>query len=228
MEKLLTYCQTKLNISRRKFTDIVDDWTIFLNWKIVESYSIKVKDWDEIYFSDKKDNKIIVKLQDDEKTIMIWLNKPVWYTVAKTDKFNKTIYELLPKEYHWYYYVGRLDKDSCWLVLLTNKTKLVNEMAHPTNEIEKKYLVELNAGITKKEFHKIKQGIEDEWEVLNVKSLENIGRNRKFIITLTEWKKRHIRRIFKRIRAHIILLQRISEWEYSLWKIKEWSFKIFE
>ena len=63
---------------------------------------------------------------------------------SKSDPYNKTIYELLPQQLQHYHYIGRLDKDSTGLVLLTNQQTLVHERSHPSHEIEKHYDVVLH------------------------------------------------------------------------------------
>ena len=64
----------------------------------------------------------------------------------------------------------------------------------------------------------------DSWELLRTKSLEKWDNN-KIIITLNEWKKRHIRRIFKSLWYEVTDLQRIRIWNYVLWDLKEGEYQ---
>lgn len=221
MEKLLKYCQTKLEISRREFTKLIDSWNILLNWNIVEAYSQTIKNKDVIIINQKEH---IVKLEKISKKIILF-NKPEGVTVSKKDKHNKTIYEILPKEFENFYYVGRLDKNSCGLLLLTNSPELVNQLSHPSKEIEKEYLVKLDSSLTMEDFQDIDEWIRDEDDFLETKKIQKLGWNQ-YQIILTQWKKRHIRRIFKRLKRKVLLLKRVREWKYKLWNIKEWEFKI--
>ena len=64
--------------------------------------------------------------------------KPKGFVVSNSDQHNKTIYEMLPDRYQkGYYYIGRLDKDSHGLLLLTNEPVLVNYYENPKSKIEK-------------------------------------------------------------------------------------------
>lgn len=63
------------------------------------------------------------------------------YVCSKHDKHNKTIYRLLDAQYKNYYYIGRLDKESRGLVMLTNDPKVVHQYEHPRHKIEKEYIV---------------------------------------------------------------------------------------
>ncbi|MDR0607530.1 MAG: hypothetical protein LBG52_04150 [Candidatus Peribacteria bacterium] len=75
-------------------------------------------------------------------------NKPKGYTVSKSDLHNHTIYELLPAEFQHYYYIGRLDKESRGLVLLTDNPELVHRYTHPSFNIIKEYVIQLSAPIS--------------------------------------------------------------------------------
>jgi 23S rRNA pseudouridine2605 synthase len=75
-----------------------------------------------------------------EQTV-ICFHKPTGYVVSKNDKHNATIYEILPNEYRDYYYIGRLDKESEGLLLLTDTSELVNKLQHPSFDRKKIYVV---------------------------------------------------------------------------------------
>jgi pseudouridine synthase len=58
------------------------------------------------------------------------------------------MYELLPEKFHQYYYIGRLDKESRGLVLLTNSPELVHQYEHPSFNITKEYLIQLSSSLS--------------------------------------------------------------------------------
>ncbi|MBO4203794.1 hypothetical protein J5893_03095 [bacterium] len=91
----------------------------------------------------------------DPQQILLF-NKPIGYAISKSDPHNPTIYQLLPKEYQHRYYIGRLDKDSRGLVLLTPDPTLVHEYEHPSKQITKTYLVTLNTSLTEQQIKKAK------------------------------------------------------------------------
>ncbi len=80
--------------------------------------------------------------------MIVLFNKPKGYAVSKEDKHNKTIYELLPASRKKdFYYIGRLDKDSHGLLLLTNDPALVDYYEKPENDIHKIYEVQIDKPI---------------------------------------------------------------------------------
>lgn len=78
------------------------------------------------------------------KSITIMLNKPVGYVCSRNGQGSKTVYDLLPPEYHQLKPVGRLDKDSSGLLLLTNDGDLAYELTHPSKQKTKVYEVALD------------------------------------------------------------------------------------
>src|SRR5581483_8687429 len=72
-------------------------------------------------------------------TMTIMLNKPVGYVCSRQGQGSQTIYTLLPPELHHLKPVGRLDKDSSGLLLLTNDGQLANQLTHPSYRKEKVY-----------------------------------------------------------------------------------------
>lgn len=168
--------------------------------------------------------KINTKIQKNEKSdfpLLLAFNKPRGYTCSKSDPHNTTFYELLPPPFlQQYYYIGRLDKESRGLMLLTRSPKLVHEFEHPSKVIEKTYVVQLNRPFDRKLKEKILKGIEEWGEFLRTKKLEQSDAWM-LKITLNEGKKRHIRRIFKSLGYEVCDLQRISIGQYLLGDLAE-------
>jgi pseudouridine synthase len=198
--KLIAYLQNKIWLSRRNITWLIDQDCIFVNWEKIESYKQDLIDGDELLINSVGLKfKEVYKMQDDRlDSKIIIFNKPIWYVVSKSDPNNETIYDILPKELNNYYYIWRLDKDSHWLLLLTNDPKLVNEYEHPKNEIEKEYIVEINKPLWQNDMKQCLKWVEESWEILKIKSIEKIEdyKVEKYKVILIEWKKRHIRKIY--------------------------------
>ena len=77
----------------------------------------------------------------EQETDTVFFHKPMGYVCSKQDAHNKTIYRLLGDQYKHYYYIGRLDKESRGLVMLTNDPKVVHQYEHPKHKIPKEYIV---------------------------------------------------------------------------------------
>ena len=221
--RLNKYVQENIGISRRKFVSLVQTWKVFLNNDLVNSYSHIVVWWDILEIRSLW-IKITIEQLNNNSDIIIF-NKPVGFVCSKSDKHNKTIYEILPKEFNNYFYVGRLDKDSRWLLILTNNSLLVDKLQHPSNSVEKEYLVQIDRHFSSYDYKEIKKWIMDEWDLLKVKNVKSYQDKRNFFveIILLDWKKRHIRRILNSLWYKVLDLKRIREWKFELWNLKEWN-----
>lgn len=222
--RLNKYVQENCWISRRKFVSLIDSGYVFVDWKKIESYSYEIQWW-ELLEIKTLDIKQKIKVSDWVNIVLF--NKPVWFVCSKEDKHNKTIYEILPKEFQNYFYIWRLDKDSRWLLVLTNNSVLVNKYQHPSNWVEKEYLVQIDREFSVKDYKKMKKWIIDDWELLTVKMIKYFSdKNKYFVkIILIEWKKRHIRRMLNSLWYKVLDLVRVREWQFELWGLKEWCFK---
>ena len=221
--RLNKYVQENLWISRRKFVEMVKQGKVFVDNNKIESYSFVLTWWELLEI---KWEKVKQEIKLSERTVdMIVFNKPIGVVCSKSDKHNKTIYELLPKKFANYFYIGRLDKDSRGLLLMTNDSALVNKYEHPSKKVEKEYLVQIDRSFSNNDFANIKKWIKDDWDLLEVKRIKYFEQNRKYMLTvvLSEWKKRHIRRLLMALWYRVFDLQRVREWKFTLGNVKEWN-----
>lgn len=220
---LRTLLQVEYGIARRQIISLIDQGGVFINQKIVENYKAELSSGDQISIPSLKISVVYKEKQDanSENPPLLLFNKPMGYTCSKSDPHNRTFYELLPEDFRKkYYYIGRLDKESRGLVLLASDPQMVHDFEHPSKQITKEYLVQLNRPFDRKFEKRILDGIRHEWEVLRVVSLYPKGAG-KIGIVLNEWKKRHIRRIFKVLGYEVIDLQRIRIWNFLLGNLSE-------
>jgi 23S rRNA pseudouridine2605 synthase len=245
--ELLQFLQLQTGISRRKIILFLSKWFIKVNWVVVYDRKSFVDFWDEITISLPwyKTKKFIVKRDQKERIEMIVLNKPKWFVVSKEDPHNRTIFELLPWDFKQkWYYIWRLDKNSRWLVLLTNFPSIVNEFEHPSKKIEKKYIVQIDKPFKVQDIYNCKKWflIDEQgrkfnwltnWQKKHVEQTDFLKFDKiKYFqywwkhfldIILTEGKKRHIRRLLKSLWYKVLDLKRIKVWPYNLWNLKEWK-----
>ena len=224
--QIIPYLQESKWRSRRKIVTLIQNNKVILNNKNVESFKTEINNWDIIIIEEEWNNDILQvteKKKKSEESLIIF-NKPKWYTVSKSDPHNSTIYELLPEQFKNRYYIWRLDKDSRWLVLLTNTPSLVNQLEHPKFQIEKEYLIQLTEPFKEWDKQKVKSWIIDEWEQLKFLDIQPTKNPLIYKVILNEWKKRHIRRVIKKLWYNLIDLQRIKEAQRILPKnLKEWE-----
>lgn len=139
---------------------MIQQHAVYLNDTLVESMQQEANPGDSIEIRKGKSvifSEAIQALRNKKKMIVLF-NKPKGYTVAKEDKHNKTIYELLPKSWQKdFYYIGRLDKDSHGLLLLTNDPALVDFYEKPENNVYKVYEVQIDKPVKTQHIQKAKK-----------------------------------------------------------------------
>jgi 23S rRNA pseudouridine2605 synthase len=161
-------------------------------------------------------DKIIVnglQISTKTKTVIIIMNKPVGYICSRNGQGSKTIYDLLPPELHNLKPVGRLDKDSSGLLLLTNNGDLANKLTHPSHQKTKIYEIELDQPLSAEDKIKIERGIklEDGMSKLNLK-----GAQEKWEVIMYEGRNRQIRRTFAALGYKVTKLHRTHFAQYKI------------
>ena len=210
--------------SRRQAEELIRNKKVTVNGEVAE-LGVKVDENDEVKVRGKK---IVL----NKEKIYIVLNKPKGYTCTNRQfEGEKNVFDLV-KTKERLFVVGRLDKDSRGLVLLTNDGDLALKMTHPRYEHEKEYIAEIfkfsNFQIFKPE-RIVKEFIEgvdigDGDGIVRAKKVQYLGEN-KFKIILTEGKKRQIRRMFEAVGCEIKDLVRVRIGKIELGNLAEGKFK---
>ena len=139
-----------------------------------------------------------------EETVWLALHKPKGFVTTRQDTYGRrTIYDLLPEKYHSLFHVGRLDRDSEGLLLLTNDGDTANRLLHPSFGTTKEYLVDVDGKLTNEEMKRLLEGVQLEEglakaeEVTRLHPVDvDVFRVR---VVLREGKKREIRRMMAAI-----------------------------
>jgi 23S rRNA pseudouridine2605 synthase len=146
--------------------------------------------------------------------IYLMLNKPRGIVTSSSDeKGRETIYSLLPQQSAWLAPVGRLDKASEGLLLLTNDSEWSARIAAPETHLEKTYHVQIGAKVDDATLRKLQAGVVDSGELLRAKSIEILRegeRNSWLEIVLEEGKNRQIRRMLAACGIGVLRLIRIA------------------
>jgi 23S rRNA pseudouridine2605 synthase len=125
-----------------------------------------------------------------------------------------TIYEHLDKNLAWVAPVGRLDKDSSGLLLLTNDTEFANFITDPASEIQKTYLVKINGLIRDETMAALQAGVEmkrGDWaQPCSVRRIEDRGKYSRLEIVLDEGKNREVRRMLEAVGFTVLKLVRTA------------------
>lgn len=204
------YMALATGMSRRKADLAIQSGSVTINGSVATTGNDASED-DVVLYNGKR-----IRLPDTLTTIA--LNKPVGYVCSRDGQGSKTIYDLLPKDLHHLKPVGRLDKDSSGLLLLTNDGTLANTLTHPTHAKTKVYEIALSAPLTKLDWSSIhEQGIKlhDGLSKLFLERREPLDATH-WQVTMHEGRNRQIRRTFSAVGYTVVSLHRIKFGDYSL------------
>jgi 23S rRNA pseudouridine2605 synthase len=146
------------------------------------------------------------------------INKPAGYVCSRTGQGSSTVYDLLPADLHRLNPVGRLDKDSSGLLLMTDDGDLANRLTHPRYAKEKVYEVGLDRALSEEDASRIRQGVELP-DGLSRLGLSGSGKD--LVITMSEGRNRQVRRTFAALGYGVVRLHRVSFGGYGLGSLQE-------
>ncbi|MFL2635143.1 MAG: pseudouridine synthase [Dehalococcoidia bacterium] len=206
-ERIQKFIANNSSFSRRQAENFIELGSVLVNGtvaKIGQKISPKI---DLVTINDQEINA-------DQEEITIAYNKPRGIIVSKRDpQKRKTIYDDMSKEYNHLVHIGRLDKESEGILLLTTNGELCYRLTHPKYRIEKEYLVHISGIPDKEVFPQILNGLQVDDIFIKPTNIqiENITENGDAILrlALTEGRKREIRRLIKYLGFNVKMLQRI-------------------
>lgn len=161
-------------------------------------------------------------LNQPVKTATIMLNKPIGYVASRDGQGSKTVYDLLSAEYKSLKPVGRLDKDSSGLLLMTDDGAMAHLLTHPSFGKQKTYLVTLDKALSEADRSEIEYGVRVE-DFTSRLMLYPLGGN-DWQVKMSEGRNRQIRRTFAALNYTVTKLHRTEFGEYSLGNLASGSF----
>lgn len=203
------YVATSTGMSRRKADAVIAEGRVVINGVQATAGSLVITG----------DNVSLDKapITPTVKTSTIILNKPVGYVVSRDGQGAKTIYDLLPPELHHLKPVGRLDKDSSGLLLVTDDGSLAHELTHPSFQKTKIYEVLLHKELLPLHHQMLTDHgiqLEDGNSKLILERLNDEGT--KWRVTMHEGRNRQIRRTFNALNYTVKRLHRTDFGSYQL------------
>jgi 23S rRNA pseudouridine2605 synthase len=192
--------------SRREADKLIETGVISVNGKIVTELGFKVSPTDEINFG----GQVLRK----EKAVYILLNKPKDYITTLDDpEGRKTVLELIKNATRERVYpVGRLDRNTTGLLLLTNDGDLTKKLTHPRYGVKKIYQVSLDKALTKTDMQKIADGMELEDGPIKADDISYVGDGKdknEIGIQLHSGRNRIVRRVFEHLGYDVVKLDRV-------------------
>ena len=195
--------------SRRKSEELITQGRVMVNGLRIDTPATLVTPGKDVVTCDG----LQISLPTSHVTYAF--NKPVGYTCTVSDPHAEhTIYELLPEEMQSLHYVGRLDRDTEGLLLLTNDGALEQAITHPSFEIEKRYIALCKGSFDREMEHQMRAGIQDDGEYLRAKRVRARASQEPGCIivemVLTEGHKREVRRLCAAVGLRVLQLRRLS------------------
>ncbi len=190
--------------SRRDADTLIISGAVKVNGVVVNQLGAKIQPGDKVTYGDQS-----VK---GERKVYLLLNKPKDYiTTMEDERDRKTVMKLVEgacKER--IYPVGRLDRNTTGLLLMTNDGELTTKLTHPKHGIKKVYHVSLNKGLKPEHFKEIMDGIELEDGLVKVDDLAFVGEGKKEVgVELHSGRNRVVRRLFEHLGYDVIKLDRV-------------------
>jgi 23S rRNA pseudouridine2605 synthase len=205
MVRLNRYIANAGICSRRDADKLIEAGEIKVNNKVITEMGYQVAPTDIVKYGNRKLNR--------EKPVYVLLNKPKdFLTTTEDPNDRKTVMELVKNAGDARIYpVGRLDRNTTGLILLSNDGELADRLTHPSHEIEKIYQAELDKPLTDEDFEKIKAGLTLEDGDIKVDDLAKVTPDGYVIgVKIHSGKNRIVRRIFEHLGYEVTKLDRTT------------------
>lgn len=142
------------------------------------------------------------------------LNKPAGVVSAVSDKKDRTVLDLISDGRKDLFPVGRLDKDTEGLLLITNDGELAHRMLFPRKHVDKKYYVRIDGNVTPEMHRKLEEGVFIEQDILSkpakLKIINNQETESEVCITIHEGRFHQVKKMFGAVGRNVLYLERIS------------------
>jgi 23S rRNA pseudouridine2605 synthase len=203
LNKFMAHCGIS---SRREAVEIIKAGKVKVNGEVITEPAHKITAKDEVKFNGKK-------LFVTKNLVYILLNKPKDYiTTTEDPQGRKTVLDLIQKATtERVYPIGRLDRNTSGVLLLTNDGELTQKLSHPSYNIKKVYEVRLDRPLAKADYEKIMKGLVLEDGPVAVDALGYVDSKDKAIIGIEihSGRNRIVRRIFEHLKYDVKGLDRV-------------------
>ncbi len=221
--RLNKHLALQLGISRREADSLIEKQKVYINNQLA-TLGARFKEGDDI----KVDGK---KISHSTAYKYVAINKPRGYVCSRRQQGDSpTIYELLPSSLHALKTVGRLDRDSSGLIIMSNDGDFTYRMTHPSFQKVKIYKVLLGHNLEPLHQQMISDygiQLDDGPSKLQLERINQTDR-KNWIVTMHEGRNRQIRRTFNSLGYTVIKLHRTNFGNYSLDDIKSGEYQVVD
>jgi 23S rRNA pseudouridine2605 synthase len=198
LNKFLASCAVG---SRRKCDELIQAGRVEVNGSPCLNMGTRVSPADHVRVDGKR-------VRPKENVVIIF-HKPRGYVCTREDELGReTIYALLPQSLRSLHHVGRLDRDSEGMLILTNDGDLSQQLMHPSKSVEKEYLVTANQAFQNEHLDQFLEGVYTPEGKLKAKAIERLS-PRRIKVVLDHGAKRQIRVMFEALGYQVTKLLRV-------------------
>lgn len=205
--------------SRRSAALIIQSGRVTVNGELVSEKGFRVETARDKVTVDEK----LVVFR--ERKLYYALNKPMGVlSTVKDERLRQKVTDFVENERARLYPVGRLDRDTTGLIILTNDGELTYRLTHPKFGIERVYEVKVNGVLEKKELARLKIGVVIEGKLAKAEKVLWRKGTRRFtvvLISIREGRKREVRKMFGALEKSVITLKRVSYGTLRLGSLKQ-------
>ena len=213
--RLNQYIAKSGTASRRKADVLIAEGLIKINGEVVTNFGYQLNDDDIVTYKGQ--------VLSPSINIVYLLNKPKGYVCSNLDRHNKkTVFDLINSDSRLFT-VGRLDRDTSGVLLITNNGDLSYKLTHPKHRIEKKYYVTSKIDIDNANLILLKKGLrldDGTFVKADLRRLQKEDGKIFWDISLTEGKNREIKRIFVHFKSKVLALHRYQFANIQTGKLK--------
>jgi len=211
LQKFLARCGIA---SRRASEKLIASGRVSVNGVVVTGLAERI---DPLADRIEVDGRVVTR---DEGFAYIMLNKPAGYITSMGDPFDRpAVDDLVPDDFAGLFPVGRLDRETTGVLLFTNNGELGFRLLHPKYHVQKVYEVRVRYPVTDDQVRRLAEGVElDDGLALPAKIVfPDEAKDRTLVhLTITEGRKRQVRRMFSAISNPVLVLHRVSFGPLSL------------
>jgi pseudouridine synthase len=198
LNKFLASCAVG---SRRKCDELIQSGRVEVNGKPCLNMGTRVSPTDQVRLDGRR--------VTPKETVVLAFHKPRGFVCTREDELGRdTIYTILPPKYRALHHVGRLDRDSEGLLILTNDGDLSQQLMHPSKSVEKEYLVTANQAFENEHLDQFLEGVFTPEGKLKAKAIDRLS-PRRIKVILDHGAKRQIRVMFEALGYQVSKLLRV-------------------